>query len=94
MEVDFSPDRAVEPGTAPNFFPAKSAQPGSVGDADYTPLVHIAKAATDVHFNAPTLAFDVDETQLDGMCDGNVDHKLVEDKALAICPREGTVTSQ
>ncbi|MEJ0093930.1 MAG: hypothetical protein WDN46_10950 [Methylocella sp.] len=93
-KVDFSPDHAVTPGAAPNFFPPKSAQPGSVGDADYTPLVHIENAAKDVLFNAPMLAFNVDETKLNTMCDGNVDHKFVEDKVVSICPRDGYVTLQ
>jgi hypothetical protein len=35
-KVDFSPERIVTPGEAPNFFPPKTAQPGSVGDADYS----------------------------------------------------------
>jgi hypothetical protein len=56
-KVDFSPEHKVVPGAAPNFFPPKAFQPGSVGDADYSPLVHIKNAAKDVIFNAPTLAF-------------------------------------
>ena len=93
-KVDFSPDHAVTPGAAPNFFPPKSFQPGSVGDADYTPLVHIKNAAKDVLFNAPMLAFNVDEAKLNTMCDGNADHKIVEDKVISICPRDGWVTLQ
>jgi hypothetical protein len=38
-DVDFSPVRAVEPGPFPNTFPPATAQPGSVGDAEYSPLV-------------------------------------------------------
>jgi hypothetical protein len=56
-KVDFSPEHKVVPGAAPNFFPPKAFQPGSVGDADYSPLVHIKNAAKDVIFNAPMLAF-------------------------------------
>ena len=93
-KVDFSPDHAVTPGAAPNFFPPKSAQPGSVGDADYTPLVHIKNASKDILFNAPMLAFNVDEAKLNTMCDGNADHKVVEDKVISICPRDGWVTLQ
>src|SRR6516165_10435572 len=37
--VDFSPARSATPGDAPNFFPPKHFQPGSVGDKDYSPLV-------------------------------------------------------
>lgn len=91
-KVDFSPARSVTPGAAPNFFPPRAFQPGSVGDADYSPLVHIKNAAKDVIFNAPMLAFNVSEEKLNEFCNGNADHKLTEDKVVAICPREGTVT--
>jgi hypothetical protein len=36
--VDFSPARSAMPGDAPNFFPPKQFQPGSVGDARPTRL--------------------------------------------------------
>lgn len=91
-KVDFSPERSVTPGAAPNFFPPKEFQPGSVGDADYSPLVHIKNASKDVLFNAPMLAFNVSEERLNEFCNGNADHRLTEDKVVAICPREGTVT--
>jgi hypothetical protein len=91
-KVDFSPEHKVVAGAAPNFFPPKSFQPGSVGDADYSPLVHIKNAAKDVIFNAPMLAFNVSEDKLNEFCEGNADHKLTEDKVVAICPRDGTVT--
>jgi hypothetical protein len=91
-KVDFSPERSVTPGAAPNFFPPKAFQPGSVGDADYSPLVHIKDAAKDVIFNAPMLAFNVSADKLNEFCSGNADHKLTEDKVVAICPRDGTVT--
>lgn len=42
--VDFSPDHAVTPGQAPNFFPPRSAQPGAVGDAYYSPFVQLENA--------------------------------------------------
>lgn len=91
-KVDFSPDRSVTPGSAPNFFPPKAYKPGSVGDASYSPLVHVKNAAKDVLFNAPMLAFNVSEEKLNEFCDGNPDHKLLHDKVVAICPRDGTVT--
>ena len=91
-KVDFSPERSVVPGAAPNFFPPKAFQPGSVGDADYSPLVHIKNAAKDVIFNAPMLAFNVSADMLNEFCNGNADHKLTQDKVVAICPRDGTVT--
>jgi hypothetical protein len=86
--VDFSPDRAVSPGAAPHYFPPTSVQPGSVGDADYSPLAKIGNYI----YNAPMLAFNVNEASLNRFCDGNVDHKLVHDKVLSICPRDGVVT--
>jgi hypothetical protein len=91
-KVDFSPDRSVTPGSAPNFFPPKAYKPGSVGDPSYSPLVHVKNAAKDVIFNAPMLAFNVSEEKLNEFCDGNPDHKLLHDKVVAICPRDGTVT--
>lgn len=35
--VDFSPERSVVPGDGAKPFPPKTATPGSVGDADYSP---------------------------------------------------------
>jgi hypothetical protein len=89
--VDFAPERSLTPGDAPNVFPPKAAQPGSVGDADYSPLVQFANGKNAV-FNMPMVAFDVSEEELDAMCDGAVDHSRVHDKVVAICPRDGTVT--
>jgi hypothetical protein len=91
-KVDFSPEHKVVPGAAPNFFPPKVFHPGSIGDADYSPIVHIKNAAKDVIFNAPMLAFDVSEDKLNEFCNGNADHKLTQDKVVAICPRDGWVT--
>jgi hypothetical protein len=91
-KVDFSPDRSVTPGSAPNFFPPKAHKPGSIGDASYSPLVHVKNAAKDVIFNAPMLAFNVSEEKLNEFCNGNPDHKLLHDKVVAICPRDGTAT--
>ncbi len=88
--VDFSPDHAVTPGAAPNFFPPRAAQPGAVGDAYYSPLVQLDNAKSAV-FNMPMVAFNVSEAQLNAMCDGNVDYNLVHDKVVSICPRTNTV---
>ena len=89
--VDFSPRWNIVPGSAPNFFPPKTAQPGSIGDADYSPLVRFDNGKNAV-FNMPMVAFNVSEQKLDTMCNGNVDHALVHDKVVSICPRDGTVT--
>jgi hypothetical protein len=42
--VDFSPERVVVPGSGVNAFPPEVAQPGAVGDVDYSPLVTIQNA--------------------------------------------------
>jgi hypothetical protein len=90
-KIDFSPKRSIEPGTAPDFFPPKTFQPGSTGDADYSPLVQLDNAKSAV-FNMPAVAFNVSADDLNKMCDGKPDHSKVHDKVLKICPRDGTVT--
>ncbi len=94
--VDFSPERRLVPGSAPNFFPPKTATPGSVGDADYTPYVQVTNAPGTPIYNAPVVAYDVGAKDLD-YCKGNVDHSKVHDRVVAICPSTqsngtGTVT--
>jgi hypothetical protein len=90
-KVDFSPKWAIQPGPADKPFPPKMAQPGSVGDADYTPLVRIDNAAKDILFNAPVISM-ATEAQLNAMCGKEVDKTLVHDKVAAICPKDGYVT--
>ena len=87
-KVDFAPTHAVTPGPAPNYFPPTAVQPGSVGDANYSPLAKIGNYV----YNAPMLAFNVDEATLNGYCGGNADHNIVHDKVVSICPRDGVVT--
>jgi hypothetical protein len=86
--VDFAPVRSVTPGAAPNYFPPAAAQPGSMGNADYSPLAKIGEHI----YNAPMVAFNVSEATLDEMCSGNADHTKVHDKVVSICARERTVT--
>ncbi len=88
--VDFSPQRRVVPGTAPNYFPPKAAEPGSVGDQDYSPLVKIDNAGGAI-YNAPIVAFNAEASQID-FCDGNPNYSLVHDKVVRICPKDQTVT--
>ena len=92
--VDFSPERMVVAGNADNAtlppFPPQEFQPGSVGDELYSPLVKIINAGGHI-YNAPMIAFDVDEDDLN-FCDGNVDHSIVHDRVVSICPEEETVT--
>ncbi|MFZ0418647.1 MAG: hypothetical protein WAM04_11145 [Candidatus Sulfotelmatobacter sp.] len=88
--VDFRPNRRVVPGEAPNFFPPKTAEPGSVGDQNYSPLVRIQNAGNFI-WNAPIVAFNVEASQI-SFCDGNPDYSLVHDKVVKICPQDQTVT--
>ena len=90
--VDFAPEWAVTPGEAPNFFPPTAAQPGSVGDAAYSPLVSITNAGKGITFNAPMIAFDRSADELNAFCDGAPDHAVLHDKVVAVCPRDGTAT--
>ena len=89
--VDFGPDRQVVPGNAPNFFPPTTAEPGSVGDKDYSPLVRFTNSPG-VILNAPIVAFDVSSDQLNQSCNGNVDNSHVLDNVVKICPEDNTVT--
>jgi hypothetical protein len=91
--VDFSQKRSIVAGDAPNFFPPKQFQPGSVGDKDYTPLVKITNAGGHI-YNAPVVAYDVSPEVLNRFCGGNPDSGVVHDKVLKICPRDKTVTMQ
>jgi hypothetical protein len=91
--VDFSPARSATPGDAPNFFPPKQFQPGSVGDNSYSPLVKIANAGGHI-YNAPIVAGNVTAERLNQFCDGRPDYSLVHDKVVKICPRDKTVTMQ
>ncbi len=90
--VDFSPERSVTPGEAPAFFPPTAFEPGSVGDADYSPIVKVANAGGEI-YDAPIVAFDVGARKLQ-MAAGEVDHSIVHDKVVSIAAEEdgGTVT--
>jgi hypothetical protein len=88
--VDFSPVRNIVPGPAGAEFPPISAQPGAVGDADYSPFVQVLNAAG-VIYNAPIVAFGVDASQIN-FPSGNVDYSKVHDEVVAIDPVNQTVT--
>lgn len=88
--VDFAPEHSVVAGDPPNGFPPKSFQPGSVGDADYSPLVHLTNAGGHT-YNAPIIAFGVDAAAIDS-CNSRPDHSKVHDKVVRLCPAEQTVT--
>jgi hypothetical protein len=89
--VDFSPEHTVTPGDDPaNPFPPSSAQPGAIGDNDYSPLVLVENSGGHI-YNAPIVAFGVDASEIN-FCEGNPDYSLVHDKVVSICPSESTVT--
>ena len=88
--VDFSPVRNIVPGPLGAEFPPVSAQPGAVGDADYSPFVQVTNAAG-VIYNAPIVAFGVDANQIN-FPNGNVDYSKVHDEVVAIDPFAQTVT--
>ena len=79
--VDFSPDRQITPGPAPNFFPPLTAKPGSVGDARYSPLVRITNAGGHI-YNAPIIAMGDDIQNF--MVDGKPNYKKVHDKVVSV----------
>ena len=89
--VDFAPERNVMPGPADAPFPPAVAEPGSVGDAEYSPLVQITNQPGTPIYNAPMVAFDVAAEDI-AFCEGTVDYTLVHDRVMRICPEEGTVT--
>jgi hypothetical protein len=88
--VDFSPEHRVTPGNSSNPFPPSEAQPGAIGDNDYSPIVLVENTGGNI-YNAPIVAFDVNASEIN-FCDGNPDYSLVHDKVVRICPSEGTVT--
>src|SRR5215204_927496 len=89
--VNFGPEHRVTPGADPtNPFPPSEAQPGSIGDSNYSPLVLVENAGGNI-YNAPIVAFGSDASQIN-FCDGNPDYSQVHDKVVSICPSEGTVT--
>lgn len=88
--VDFSPERRVQPGSSNRPFPPTSAQPGSVGDSSYSPLVRIRNSGGRV-YNAPMIAFDVSASAIN-FPNGNPNYRLVHDEVVAIDPNRMTVT--
>ena len=88
--VDFSPKRALVPGPGNKPFPPTAATPGSVGDADYTPIVKV----DGVYYNAPVVAFGIKAEELQGYTDGKNPnfHDKVHDKVVRIDPTALVVT--
>jgi hypothetical protein len=85
--VDFSPDREVVAGSEERPFPPKIAHPGSVGDADYSPLVNV----DGIIYDAPVIAAAVDDAEIN-FPNGKPNYGLVHDQVVAIDPAHRTVT--
>src|SRR6201989_2659099 len=76
--VDFSPVRSIIPGPLGQEFPPTAAQPGSVGDKDYSPFVQIVNAGGTI-YNAPIVAFGSKPEEIN-FPNGNVDYAKVHDQ--------------
>jgi hypothetical protein len=85
--VDFSPNRVVVAGSEDRPFPPRTAQPGSVGDADYSPLVRV----DGIVYDAPVIAAAVDDEDI-SFPNGKPNYALVHDQVIAIDPARRTVT--
>jgi hypothetical protein len=85
--VDFSPDRVVVPGSEDRPFPPKLAQPGSVGDENYSPLVNV----DGIIYDAPIVAAAVEDAAIN-FPNGKPNYGLVHDQVTAIDPAHRTVT--
>ncbi len=85
--VDFSPNRVVVPGPENRAFPPTVAQPGSVGDENYSPLVRV----DDIVYDAPIVAAAVEDAAIN-FPGGKPDYGLVHDQVIAIDPANRTVT--
>ena len=88
--VDFKPVRRVVANTGSSPFPPVTAEPGSVGDDSYSPLVRIVNTGGYI-YNAPIIAFDVTADQI-SFPTGNPNYALVHDEVVRIDPKGGTVT--
>jgi hypothetical protein len=85
--VDFSPNREVMAGSEEKPFPPSIAQPGSVGDSDYSPLVNVGG----IIYDAPVVAAAVEDNYIN-FPNGNPNYALVHDQVIAIDPVHRTVT--
>ena len=87
--VDFSPVRQLVAGPEPNPFPPALAQPGSVGDSEYSPLVKVENAGGHI-YNLPVMAWGPEENLL--LPDGTPNYDYVHDTVLALDFENETVT--
>jgi len=91
--VDFSPRRSLTPGAAPHPFPPAAFQPGSVGDADYSPFIQVETPSGTVVYSAPVVAFNLTAEQLPA-CGTTPDYSKVHDKVVSLCAAKHAVTVQ
>ena len=89
-KVDFSPVRLITPGPTGREFPPTNAQPGAIGDKDYSPFVKVVNAGGAI-YNAPIVAFGAKASEI-SFPNGNVDYSKVHDQVVAIDPSNMTVT--
>lgn len=87
--VDFRPPLELVPADSPSPFPPKVEHAGSIADLEYSPFVRLE--GSDTLYNAPIVAFDVPARQI-SFCNGGVDHSLVHDQVIRICPEKMDVT--
>jgi hypothetical protein len=87
--VDFSPHRVLKPGS-PEAFPPSVAQPGSVGDANYSPYIAVENEGGTI-YNAPVIAFGMPASGLTN-ADGSVNYNAVHDEVVGIDVKHHTVT--
>jgi hypothetical protein len=67
--VDFYPLLQIVPGDAPNYFPPKMANPGSIGNIKYSPITRIQNVGE--VYNAPVIVDRMQtEESLNKYCDG------------------------
>jgi hypothetical protein len=85
--VDFSPNRQLQAGSRERPFPPSIAQPGSVGDADYSPLVNVGG----IIYDAPVIAAAVEDAFIN-FPNGHPNYSLVHDQVVAVDPANRTVT--
>src|SRR5437588_1877978 len=78
--VDFTPVRSIVPGPPGREFPPVAAQPGAIGDKDYSPFVQILNAGG-VIYNAPIIAFGASASDIT-FPNGNVDYSRVHDQVV------------
>ena len=81
--VDFTPERRVIAGPSNAPFPPTVAEPGSVGDKSYSPLVRIVNAGGYI-YNAPIVAAGEDPSQFVTGPSRTPNYRFVHDKVLSI----------